>query len=314
MRTRVEITESCWRRVVAELDRVAPDEGIAVPLLALTMRDQARNPCAMIELDDIARATIAQLVLVPDGQQVNRVVRVSVLPHTDQIVNAEVARLLGRFPRLRACAYLHSHPFAIGSTRPSRGQSCDYEGHMLPLWRDNRAAGLDTSFSFIACRDPLGRGWRLCCFALDGRGEIVDLGWAQVVADPDASRPGPLQLGVEQRDPLRQVLRGFRRELRRRGWYCCSDELFDGWQRTVVRIDAQWAAAILLPIDFPDRAPLFFLVDRRRRRSTQYHPHAAGSLAPETWANAVTQMKGATHGSERGLLCPGATDPGHWAQ
>ena len=314
MRTGVDITLGCWQRLVAELDRVAPAEGIAVPLVALTMRDPGRNPCAMIALDDIARVTVAELLLVPDSQQVNGAVRVSVLPQTDRIVNAQVERLLRRFPRLRACAYLHSHPFAIGTTRPSHGLHCDYEGHMLPLWRDNRRAGLDTSFSFIACRGPLGAGWRLCCFALDPGGAIVDLGWARVVADVDAGQPGPLQHAVEEREPLRQVLRGYRRELRRRGFFCSSEELFDGWQRTVVHIDRRWTAVILLPIEFPQQVPRFFLVDRQQQRTTQFQPHAAASLAPETWARAIDEMRGSNHDSARGLFRPGAADPGIWAQ
>lgn len=313
MRTEVDITHVCWQRLVAELDRVAPAEGIAVPLAALTMRDPGRNPCAMIALDDIARLTIAQLLLVPDGQQINSAVRVSVLPHTDRIINPQVERLLQRFPRLRACAYLHSHPFAIGSTQPSRGLRCDYQGHMLPLWHDNRQAGLDTSFSFIACRGPLG-GWRLCCFALDPRGAVVDLGQARVVADVTAGQPGPLQHAVEEREPLRQVLRGFRRELRRRGFYCSSEELFDGWQRTVVHIDRRWSAVILLPIEFPQQAPRFFLVDRQQHRTTQFQPHAANALAPEAWARAIDEMRGSNHDCARGLFRPGPTDPGIWAQ
>jgi len=314
MRTEVDITLSCWQRLVAELDRVAPAEGIAVPLLALTMRDPSRNPCATIGLADLARVTIGELVLVPDSQQINGAVRVSVLPRTDHLVNCQVARLLEQYPRLRACAYLHSHPFAIGSTQPSRGLRCDYEGHMLPLWHDNRAAGLDTSFSFIACRGPLGWGWRLCCFALDPSGAIVDLGWARVKTDVDVGQPGPLQHAVEQREPLRQVLRGYRRELRRRGFFCSSEELFDGWQRTVVPIDAATALVILLPIDFPEQPPRFFRVDRQRRRSEQLFPIHAASMAPETWAAVATQLQGEDHDSARRLLCPGATDPGCWAQ
>ena len=150
------ISELCWQQVATELDRVCPREAVLVPLCALDPRDPAHNPCHMLGLAEVARITVAAVVLVPRERQHNQLLRVSVLPHTDGLVNDRIEATVRRFPRLRACAYLHSHPFARGWTAPSRGSAGDVEGHMLPLWRSNRDAALDTSFSFIACRGADG--------------------------------------------------------------------------------------------------------------------------------------------------------------
>jgi len=193
----VLIGASVWHRVEAELDRVYPCEGIAVPLLALSPRNPFASPCRTLTLPEIREVIIAESVLVPANRQVNMRARVSVQRFTDGLVNEEVLALIRRHPRLRACGYLHSHPFARGWTQPSHGLTCDYEGHMLPLLTRNRECSLDTSFSFIACRLARGEGWTLLGFALDGDGAIVELGPARVIPnDSPVMRRcllGPLQ-------------------------------------------------------------------------------------------------------------------------
>jgi len=276
----VKIAPACWREIQAELDRVFPCEGLVVPLVTLTPRSPDHDPWATLRLEEIGEVMIARAVKVPDALQINSHARVSVRPRTDALVNAEVETLLTRYPRLRACAYLHSHPFAIGSTWPSRGLRGDYEGHMIPLLEHDQRAGLETCFSFIACRDRHGTGWRLRCFALDPQRRIVDLGFATPVEDPVEVYQRHLVPGFEARPLLTRVLERWRAELRRRGFEPRTDELFDGWQRTVVDLDGRHACAVLLPITFPLAPARCFLVDRRRGTTVPLLAQALSSLTP----------------------------------
>jgi hypothetical protein len=289
MLPRVSVAVDCWTAIVAELDRVDPCEAIALPLLALVPRAEERNPCAPLGLEELEEVIIARVVLVPEQRQINAPARVSVLPLTDELVNARVAAELRSFPRLRACAYLHSHPFARGSTWPSRGLAGDVDGHMRPLLRHNVESGLHASFSLIACRGADGRGWRLQAFALDPRGEVIDLGFAEPLAE---HRLGRLLLPpLSAREPFRHLLRRWRRELRRARARCESDELFDGWRRTIVELDRQRALVILLPLDFPLRPPRCFVVDRASRRTWPITPRDPASLAGDAWLRLLRQAE-----------------------
>jgi hypothetical protein len=290
MLPRVSVAAGCWAEIVSELDRVAPCEAIALPLLALLPRGaEERNPCAPLELEDLEELVIARVVLVPEQRQINALARVSVLPLTDELVNARAAAELRRFPRLRACAYLHSHPFARGSTWPSSGMTGDLDGHMRPLLRHNADSGLHTSFSFIACRTDDGGGWRLQGFALDRRGEVIDLGFAEPLAEHRLRRLLLPPLGA--REPFRHLLRRWRRELRRTRVRYESDDLFDGWRRTIVELDPQRALVILLPLDFPLCPLRCFVVDRAARQTRRLVPHHPTSLAGDAWLRLLRQVE-----------------------
>ncbi len=292
------ISASCWRQMSAELDRVAPAEGVMVPLVALEMVRPEHNPCARIELTEIARLVIARLVTVPPELQVNRGARVHVLPRTNRAVNGRLEREIARRPRLRACSYLHSHPFAVGTTRPSRGWGCDYEGHLLPLWRHNRRGGLDTSFSFIACRHPAG-GWRLLGFGLDDEQRIVDLGPAEIVSDADPAVQRALLLGLWDRPADRAVLRRWRRELHRKGLNPRHEELFGGWQRLIFNLDHGRRGVALVPIEFPAVEPQLWVVNGApgaRRFEPGMAPSIESphriSLVPDGLVRVAEKMKG----------------------
>ncbi len=287
---RIKIGASCWRQVTTELNRTFPLEGVALPLVGLIPRRADFNPCATMELQDIRTVVLARVVLVPGELQVNQYARVGVRSRTDRVVNREVERLTRRFPRLRACAYLHSHPFAHGSTWPSSGCRGDYEGHMLPLLRRNRDAALNTSFSFIACRGERG-GWRLQGFALGGDERVVDLGFAAVVPDDDPELGYPLRRPRIWRPPYRQVLRRWRRELKRARLPFVYDELFDGWQRCVIEAGPDRALVILLPMDFPDRAPWYHVVHKGSGAARPFLPRRPASLAPDAWVRAARQVQ-----------------------
>lgn len=252
----VEIAASCLDQVEAELDRVAPREGLAVPLVWLARRAPDPGPTATLRLEQIEKVVIARVLLVPPDKQLNSGVRVGVLGETDALVAEATRRLTRRHPRLRACAYLHSHPFARGSTWPSRGARCDYEGHMLPLLDRGLQAGLATCFSAIACRTDDGRGWLLQVFALDDDRRIVDLGFARRVpdADPDVARA--LLPALSRRRSARLV-RAWLARLRRARVAYRADELFDGWLRIIAG-----SLVALVPPDFPDHAPQLFRWDR----------------------------------------------------
>ena len=287
---RVLVHPACWSRLVAELDRVSPCEGLAVPLVAL-LRRAAHNPCASIELAELDALVIARIVLVPGERQLNAPLRVGVVQCTDDVVNARIAAELRRFPRLRACAYLHSHPFARGTTRPS---GTDIEGHMVPLLRHNRDAQLNAAFSFIACRAEDGRGWRLHGFALDAGGGVVELGPAALAGD--ASLLHRLLLPpLARRAPFRHLLRRWRRELRRAGLRHRTDEVFDGWVRTVVTLAEGRRAVILVPLDFPLTEPRVFVVHRGDTTARPVTPRRPTSLAPDAWLSVVRQIEEESH-------------------
>jgi hypothetical protein len=265
----VEIAQSCFDQVCRELDRVYPSEGLAVPLLWLERRVPDPGPTATLRLSQIAKVVVGKVVLVPADKQLNSGFRVGVLEETDAPMAEATRALTHRYPRLRACAYLHSHPFARGSTWPSRGARCDYEGHMLPLLARNRDAGLSTSFSVIACRTLGGDGWLLQTFALDDDQKIVDLGFAQAIPDrhPDAARCLLPALG---RRRGARLVRAWLRSLRRAGVAYRADELFDGWLRIIAG-----PLVVLVPQNFPDQPAQLF---HWNRGTNQVGPVEGGSL------------------------------------
>jgi hypothetical protein len=241
---RAVIARSAWEALSAELDRVAPAEGIALPLVALR---SAVPPWRSRGLSAIDALIVPRVLRVPAALQENSALRVSVLPSTDAAMQRDVAAHVARHPRLRVAAYLHSHPFAHGSTWPSSG---DYHGHMLPLLAQNRASGVDTAFSLIACRARAG--WALQCFALDGE-RVVDCGLMEAVGDEDEAIRFALSGPLDK--PARAMLRQLCRRERRAGRDVRSTDLFDGYRRYVVREGGAAREVIFVPCDFP-RAPL----------------------------------------------------------
>jgi len=233
MRPAVWIEGSCWDTVVAELDRVAPDEGVLLPLVGLR-RPPGSHPCNTIDLEELLSITIADVVRIPAHLQRNSSVLVSLLPGTDAWLDGELAARVAGRPALRSAAYLHSHPFAVERTWPSAG---DIQGHMVPLLRRNREAALNSSFSFIACRSRT-RGWRLQCFALDGAGRVVDLGFAEPIAADHGAVMRALAPSLRRR-PDGAALKKMRQVLKRCGYRATLDELFDGWMRLRVNVGAR---------------------------------------------------------------------------
>jgi hypothetical protein len=296
---RLLIGATCWRRICAELDRVLPCEGLAIPLVALNPAETRANPCTMIELDQLREVIIARAVLVPDRLQLNGWARVSVLPRTDGVVNREVEAEIRRHPSLRACGYLHSHPFARGRTWPSGGPAGDITGHIRPLLEHNRCAGLDTSFSFIACREEAGPGWRLQGFALDRHDRIVDLGFARVLEERSPLLARALQPALKTRSPFRYLLRRWRRELGRRRLHPRQDELFGGWLRFIVRVEPDLELVILLPNSYPEQPAQYYTVRRasgRRASVRRLEPRDGESCRPDAWVRLIEQVEEESHG------------------
>ena len=244
---RVVVAQSCWNAITFELDRVAPREGVVLPLVSIEHRCE---PCAPIGLTDITTVAIAEVRCVPAELQHNSLLRVTALPRSDAWADAVVLPLVRRYPRLRAAAYVHSHPFAYERTSPSGG---DIDGHMIPLLDRNRQSGLLASFSFIAC----GR-WTLPCFAMDASRRVLELGDAEIVDDAD-----PIITRARTTRPPRFWLKRWKQRLRARGLAPRIDELFDGWTRARIDLDERSVLVVLFPLAFPDEAPRYFVVDRR---------------------------------------------------
>jgi len=251
---RIVVARDSWQVITRELDRVAPDEGVLLPVVALEHR---ADPCAPIALADLTTVVLAAVRCVPPELQRGSLMRVVALPRSDAWADGVVGELVRRHPRVRAAAYLHSHPFADDRTWPS---GADIDGHMRPLLARNAEAGLCASFSFIACRR--GRGWALPCFAMDARGRVSELGDSEVV-DDDC----PAIVHARAGRTSRPVLKRWRAELRRRGFAPRLDELFGGWSRVRIPLDGHRVVVALFPVDFPATPPQYHLVDTRTRRA-----------------------------------------------
>lgn len=243
------VAESAWRSICAELDRVAPAEAVLVPLCAVEYLSS--EPWRTRTLADVRRVVITHALTLPAALQRNQRFCVAALPDADDALNALSAPLLRLHPRLRACAFLHSHPFAHGATWPS---ATDLVGHMIPLNDKNRAAALDTSFSFIAC--VAAAGWRLQAFALSAAGQPVELGAVEVVADAS-----PFVRKALSKRASGAVLRNWRRRARGLGYRVASRSLFDGWTRVVARPTDRAAPSLVLFTHLGDERPLAFWLD-----------------------------------------------------
>lgn len=249
---RILVARSCWNTITEELDRVAPREGVLLPLVALELHHD--NPCTAIGLHDLAAVVLAEVRCVPPHLQENSVARVAALPSSDAWADDTVIPLTRRYPRLRPAAYLHSHPFAVARTWPSSG---DIDGHMRPLFARNADANLAASFSFIACTSVDG-GWHLPCFAMDACGRVVELGDAEVVEDDHASI-----VRARQQRVSRFLVRRWKRQLERHGVPYREDELFDGWLRFKIRLAQAQVLVVLLPVDLPATPARYHVIDLR---------------------------------------------------
>ncbi len=256
---RIVVAQSSWNVISRELDRVAPDEGVLLPLVALEHDNDSLGPCAPIGLTDVSALVLAEVRCVPPELQRNSLMRVATLPSSDTWADGIVHELVRRHPRVRAAAYLHSHPFCERSTWPS---PADIDGHMRPLLARNAEAGLYASFSFIACRN--GSGWALPCFAMDARGRVSELGDSEVIDDRD-----DLVVRARAGRTSRPWLKRWRSELRRLGFWPRLDELFGGWSRVRVPLDRHRVLVALFPIEFPALPAQYHVVDTRTRCSEQ---------------------------------------------
>ncbi len=290
----VRICRGTWDRIRAELDRVAPAEGLAVPLVALRPRDPDHHPCSPLRLDQLEGLLIAKSVLVPSRLQDNQPARVSARLMANQVVNARVLALCRRHPRLRACAHLHSHPFARGSTWPSGGPTGDVQGHLWPQLRVNRAAGLEASFSFIACRGPEREGWRLQCFGLAPTGRVVDLGFAAPVSDHSPAVSWAMRGPLFRRPAFVRLHRRFRRAAERRGLLIRCDELFDGWHRTLLDLPGGDRVAVLMGLGAPQQIQFWSANPAGPARRLQ--PPWPGLAPPEAWIEWLCWEAGGRYG------------------
>ncbi len=257
MTTRVLVPADTWSVVVDELDRVAPREGVLVPLVSLVRRPSAPHPCIPAGLAELEAVVVAHAVPVPPDLQRGSAVHVAALPGADAWLDARVDEAMRRMPALRAAAYLHSHPFATGDTRPS---SPDVHGHMEPMRRAKEREGLLASFSLIACRAH-GGGWILRAFACTADRPTVDLGVATVV-DEAHPRVREARMPHARHRGLRGTLRRWRRAAAQAGLPSTVDDLMDGWVR--LRIHARGRTLVALAGHASASVEHVFLVDGAR--------------------------------------------------
>lgn len=290
----MEMCGAAWATTQTELSRVSPREGVLVPLIALEMKSGKDNPCRLTTLHDIARVTMARVLTVPSDLQCNQAARVHLLQSADHVVNQQILSLTRRYPLLRACGYIHSHPFAVGTTSPSVGHRCDYQGHMLPMLQHNRACGLNTSFSFIACRafpqNTAGRErWKLLAFALDHQKEIVELGEVATLSGDAAILRRARLPHLYRRTPQKYLLRRFRRALKKLGSHVCCDGLYGGWVRLVVQRRGTPPVVVLVPLTFPQQDMRFFQLGEYPAGSVVARARSR-SLSVTDWLGTVEQL------------------------
>lgn len=215
-----------WTIITTELSRVAPAEAVMLPLVSLERNLEAPHPCVTTPLRGLEAVVLNEVLTVPPQLQRNSLANVAVLPGADAILDGLIQDACRARPALRVVAHLHSHPFARGNTWPS---STDIHGHMRPLWRKAQQEGVDTTFSFIACRASRGEGWMLQGFALDG-GNVVDLGMARVV-EPTHRLVVHARLPNARLRGLAGLVRRWRKQAHGLNAQVAVDPLMDGWTR-----------------------------------------------------------------------------------
>ncbi len=285
---RVRVTASAYAQIARELWRVYPREGFVVPLLALRPRKPAL-PGPALQLEDLEEVVLAEVVCVPAHLQRNESLRVHALSFADAAIAPEIDARLARHPLLRACGFLHSHPFARGSTAPSH---TDRVGHLRPQLAQNREAGLAASFSIIAClggaeAQPL---WKLQCFALDGDGAQHDLGFAEVV--PDGSREASWALqGDWESSTAGRVASRWLAKARAQGLEPRRDELFDGWLRLKLPASERATLLALVRREFPSIAPRLVAWDRWSGRTFELALPEPGWFRADFLVRAVSRLQ-----------------------
>jgi hypothetical protein len=233
MAPRVVVPVDTWSVIRQELDRVAPQEAVVLPLVSLVRNAGAPHPCVTTDLEHLDGVVLAQAIPVPPSLQRNTSVHVSALPGADAWLDARVEAAVREAPSLRSAAYLHSHPFATGDTSPS---GPDIQGHMKPMLRKKTEEGLRVSLSFIACRARMtAEGWLLRVFACTPGQTVVDLGTTEVV---NVSHPWVrlARLPHGRHRGMRGTLRRWRRAAFEARLPVAVDDLMDGWVR--VRVNA----------------------------------------------------------------------------
>ena len=247
-----------WRELSAELERVAPAEGLAIPLMALELRHGLAHPAQTLHLEHIKRVLIPRLFFLPARLQANHAARVQALAGSDAHLQTRIDHCLDLYPRLRPAGFIHSNPFASLHTWPSSGARGDIEGHLLPLRARNLEAGLATSFSLIACRKGKGSGWRLQAFALDRHKRVRDCGLVRPAPDSHPALRRALRGNALQRQAGRDRLGPWLADMEHAGFLIEMRTLFDGWLRCDLNRGSLRCRSILLPPDFPRQAPLSY--------------------------------------------------------
>ncbi len=97
---------------------------------------------------------------------------------------------------------------------------------------------------------------------MDASGRVIALGATEIVDDAD-----PIIARARTQRPPRFWLKRWKQRLRARGLAPHVDELFDGWTRARIALDAHRILVVLFPLDFPDAPPRYFVVDKRTRTS-----------------------------------------------
>ncbi len=248
-----------WQELCGELDRVAPDEGLAVPLMSIELRRGLAHPVQTMYLDQIKHVIIPRLFLLPGHLQDNRWARVQALAGSDDALQSRIDRCLDLYPRLRPAGFIHSHPFAKARTWPSSGPRGDIEGHLKPLMQRNGQSGLATGFSLIACRNRSGRGWKLQAFALDRQGQVSDCGMVQPAPEGHPALRRALRGHAMQQQAGRKIILPWLQHMKSSGLQVQTQSLFDGWLRCDLSRNEERLISVLLPADFPRHSPRVYL-------------------------------------------------------
>ncbi len=136
--------------------------------LATIETSTGKSPLELVGLDEIDKVVVTHVLWPHDKFKDYGPGRAGFKPGVNEHFNPMVESMIARYPRIEACAKMHSHTFKARSL--SEG---DKKCHIFNAVDWYQSKGLNTMFSFLV--SPNGDNFDLHCFAPDKKARIVRL-------------------------------------------------------------------------------------------------------------------------------------------
>lgn len=148
---------------------------------------------------------------------------------------------------------VHSHPFAVGHTYPSKGENGDYT-RIYKYWNYSKSCNINTPLEIIICKPSKGKKeWKACCFGFDKKQKIICFDDIKIIEDNDSIIRHALQKPfVLRRDGVE--------------WEKKQSEVIDRVERSFfgtsyrIKLDEKNFLLVHLPYSFPSKDNVLFQV------------------------------------------------------